>query len=65
MPVRTRKLLGTFVLIIWMTAYTFGCMLIGVHLLPDNYWVRLVFYPLAGILWVFPARPLFIWMRGG
>ena len=64
MQVRHRKLVGTFILLVWMLVYTAICVQIGVRWLPDSHIVRLIFYPLAGILWVFPARPLMFWMRG-
>ena len=64
MPVRTRKLIGTAVLMAWLVAYTLGCMLIGVYWLPETNLARLLFYPIAGVMWVIPTRPLFIWMRG-
>ncbi|MCK9994010.1 MAG: hypothetical protein Dbin4_02530 [Alphaproteobacteria bacterium] len=64
MPLRQRKLFGTFLLLVWMAVYTFICVQIAVTWLPDSHLARLIFYPLAGILWVFPVRPLMFWMRG-
>lgn len=64
MPLRTRKLLGAFILLIWLFVYTMICVWVGVNWLPDSQGARIIFYPLAGILWVFPARPLMFWMRG-
>jgi len=64
MPIRQRKLLGTFILMLWLLVYTAACVWVSIHWLPDSHWARLMFYPVAGIVWVFPARPLVLWMRG-
>lgn len=64
MPVRLRKLLGTLLLLVWMLVYTIACVFASLHWVPDSHLARLIFFPLAGIAWVFPLRPLFIWMRG-
>lgn len=64
MLVRQRKLVGTFILMLWLFVYTVSCVWISVHWLPASQLAWLIFYPLAGIAWVFPARPLVIWMRG-
>lgn len=64
MPVRMRKLLGTFILLAWLFVYTLICVWFSAQWLPDSHLARLIFYPAAGILWVFPARPLVFWMRG-
>jgi len=64
MPVRMKKLVGTFILLTWLFVYTLICVQISAHWLPDSHVARLIFFPLAGILWVLPARPLLLWMRG-
>lgn len=64
MPVRHRKLLGTVILLVWMLVYTIAAVFVGIHWLPDSQIARLIFYPVAGLLWVPPVRPLIFWMRG-
>lgn len=64
MPIRQRKLFGTIILLAWMLAYAAGAMLVAVHWLPDSHLARLLYYPVAGLLWVAPVRPLLFWMRG-
>lgn len=64
MPVRAKKLVGTFILLAWLAVYTLLCVQFSIHWLPDSHLARLIFFPLAGILWVFPVRPLLLWMRG-
>jgi Protein of unknown function (DUF2842) len=64
MPVRQRKLVGSFILLVWMLVYTLIAVHIAENWLPDSHLARLIFYPIAGVIWVFPVRPLVFWMRG-
>ncbi len=64
MPVRQRKLLGSFLLLLWMFVYSILAVNVAESWLPDSQIARLIFYPVAGVLWVFPLRPLVFWMRG-
>jgi predicted membrane channel-forming protein YqfA (hemolysin III family) len=64
---RTRKAIGCFALLAYLALYLAAAATLGARLLPmlPN-WGELVFYVLAGIVWVFPLKPLFGWMnRGG
>ncbi|MSP42674.1 MAG: DUF2842 domain-containing protein [Alphaproteobacteria bacterium] len=64
MPIRQRKLLGSFLLLLWMLVYSILAVNVAENWLPDSQIARLIFYPVAGVLWVFPVRPLVFWMRG-
>ncbi|WP_169567166.1 DUF2842 domain-containing protein [Sneathiella limimaris] len=55
---KRKKLLGLFLFLVFITVYVFAVMLLAVHVLPDNRWVELIFYPIAGIVWIFPAKSL-------
>jgi hypothetical protein len=63
MNARTRKAIGCFVLLAYLTIYAGLAAWLGAALLPvfPN-WAELVFYVVAGIIWVFPLKPLFSWM---
>ncbi|MDE1174405.1 MAG: DUF2842 domain-containing protein [Parvibaculaceae bacterium] len=60
---RTRKLIGTIVLLIFLLFYSLLIMTIAVsgHI-PQNGFVQFVFYLVAGTIWAFPARFLIVWM---
>lgn len=60
---RTRKLIGTFLLLIFLVFYSLLIMTIGVsgHV-PDQWAVEALFYLVAGIAWAFPAKYLITWM---
>ena len=62
---KRRKLLGLVLFLIFITVYIFSAMFLAVHVLPDNRWVELVFYPIAGVIWIFPAMKLIRMMLPG
>lgn len=64
MDTRTRKLAGCGVLVAYLTLYALLAAAVGVSLYPVlPLWAQLVYYAIAGVVWVFPLKPLFGWMR--
>jgi hypothetical protein len=64
MQVRTRKLIGTIVLLLFLAVYATTAAGIGsgrIALAPQ--WVQFAFYVTAGLLWVIPAGLLIRWMQ--
>lgn len=60
---RTRKLLGTFVLVAFVTVYALAAMTVAAAKLPGTAgWVQLLYYLVAGLAWVLPAGALIAWM---
>jgi hypothetical protein len=58
-----RKLIGTIILVITVPVYALIAMVIAVAVLPSvNVWGQLVYYVVAGLLWVPPAGLLITWM---
>lgn len=58
-----RKLIGTIILVITVPVYALIAMVIGVAILPGvNFIWQLVYYAVAGLLWVPPAGLLITWM---
>ncbi len=58
-----RKLIGTVILVITVPIYALIAMVIAVAVLPGaNVWWQLVYYLVAGLLWVPPAGGLIVWM---
>lgn len=63
MRLRTRKLVGTVLLLIVLTIYSLLVMLAAASVLPGSgKLVELIFYAIAGIAWVLPAGVLIKWM---
>lgn len=66
MDVRARKALGCFVLLGYIAVYTMLAASLGVALVPVlPTWGQLIFYAIAGIVWIFPLKPLFGWINRG
>lgn len=63
MPIRLRKLIGTVVLVIFVSVYALTVMTIAAAKLPGTSGlVQLLFYIVGGLLWVIPAAILIRWM---
>jgi hypothetical protein len=64
MSARTRKLIGTIVLVIFLGAYAWAAVVIGAgrisHAPPC---VQFAYFLTAGLLWVLPAGVLIRWMQ--
>ncbi len=61
---RTRKLVGTFVLVAFVVVYSLTAMTVAAARLPGTSGLtQLVFYAVAGLVWVIPAGILIAWMQ--
>jgi hypothetical protein len=67
MPARWRKFVGIFLLIGVIVVYALLVMVFAGAILPGaGPWTQLIFYAVAGLLWVPPTGWLIGWMhRGG
>ncbi len=66
MHIRARKAVGCAGLLIYLAVYAVLAATLGAYLttiLPA--WAELVFFAIAGIIWIFPLKPLFAWMNQG
>lgn len=64
MSPRTKKLIGAMVMLVWIPVYAIIAMGVGVHVLPRAHWiVMLLYYALAGTLWIIPIGLMFPWMN--
>ncbi len=64
MTMRTRKLIGTILLMVMITIYALLAMVVAVILEVNttSKLVELVYYAVAGLLWVLPAAWIIRWM---
>lgn len=61
---RTRKLIGTLLMVLLIVVYIFAAMLTAVKILPGtSTFLQLCFYFVAGLLWALPAAFLIKWMQ--
>jgi hypothetical protein len=64
MNIRLKKLIGTVITVVFLTIYTFVALVIAERLMPGaSGLAQLVFYLVAGLLWVVPVGALIAWMQ--
>lgn len=64
MPQRVRKLVGTVVLVVFISVYALLAMTLAAARLPGTSgWTQLLYFVVAGLLWVVPTLPLISWMQ--
>ena len=60
---RVKKLIGTILTLIWLPVYALLAMGVGVRVLPHAHWlIVLLFYSVAGTLWIIPVGLMLPWM---
>lgn len=64
MSLRTRRFVAMIGALVFLAAYIWAVIAIG-DILPDNMWLDLLFYGVAGIAWGVPLIPLLTWAEGG
>ena len=64
MTARTRKLIGTVGLLVFLAVYAWIAVVIGAgRITLASHWVQLAYFVAAGLLWVIPAGLLMRWMQ--
>lgn len=64
MGARTRRLVATVGVVLFLAFYVWAVVSIGA-ILPKSPWIDLLFYGVAGIAWGVPLIPLLRWAEGG
>ncbi len=63
MPIRLRKFIGAFALLMLVIVWALVAMALAQTVLTSvNGWLAAVYYVVAGLGWVLPAMPLIRWM---
>jgi hypothetical protein len=61
---RTKKLIATFAMIIWLPLYALAAMRVGVALLPEaGPFLTLLYYAVTGTAWIIPIGLMLPWMH--
>jgi Protein of unknown function (DUF2842) len=58
-----RKFLGALLILVWLVAYIAVMAVIGDRVLHESLIVQVIFFPIAGLGWVLPLKPLLKWMH--
>ena len=63
MVANVRKLVGTVALVAFICVYALAAMVVGAAKFTDSSTLaQLVYYTIAGIIWIVPAAALISWM---
>ena len=60
---RLRILYGTIILLLGLGLYAAAAVIVAVDVLPTQWAVQLVYYFVAGTVWLYPAAKLTKWMQ--
>jgi hypothetical protein len=63
MNMRTRKAIGSFVVVMGLFTYVLFAGALGAMATHESAIAKIIYYPIAGIIWIFPVRYLMIWMN--
>ncbi|MCY6380423.1 DUF2842 domain-containing protein [Hoeflea prorocentri] len=64
MPLRLRKLIGTFALIALVVLYALVATTVATYRLAESpWWVHLIYFAVSGVIWVLPAMWIIRWME--
>lgn len=58
-----RKPIGATILLIWMIAYIAVAAVVGDRIAYEHWAWKLLYFPIAGLAWVLPLKPLLKWMH--
>ncbi len=58
-----RKALGSLLLVAWMVAYIAVAAVIGDRIASEHWVWKLVYFPVVGMAWILPLKPLLRWMH--
>jgi hypothetical protein len=58
-----RKFLGAIAIIVWLVAYIAVMAVVGDRVLHEPWYIQVLFFPVAGVAWVIPIKPLLRWMH--
>lgn len=56
-----RKIIGIVAILTYLTVYIIIAMTIGTYLISSPKWLQLIYYIIAGVIWVLPLKPVMKW----
>lgn len=64
MHIRTRKFIGTILLLVFLTVYSLAAMMVAIALQVNaSKFIEVLYYIVAGLIWVIPAGAIIWWMQ--
>jgi len=63
MPSRLKRLIGAILILVFVIIYALAAALVGGRLTLDApLWLQIVYFPVAGLMWIIPVGALIVWM---
>jgi hypothetical protein len=62
MGLRTRKLVGSLIIFIWLVVFSLAAMAIIAQFERQHIIVETLIYAVLGFAWIIPLKPVFVWM---
>jgi hypothetical protein len=60
-----RKPAGAFAIVLLIIAWCWLVVTLFEWAVGWPVWAQMIFYAIAGVAWIFPARPILVWMETG
>jgi hypothetical protein len=58
-----RKPLGALLIVVWILGYVAVAAVIGDRIASEHWAWKVLYFPIAGLAWVLPLKPLLRWMH--
>jgi membrane protein implicated in regulation of membrane protease activity len=58
-----RKMIGAVLMVVWIVGYVAVAALVGDRVSTAHWVWQLVYFPIAGLAWILPLKPLLRWMH--
>jgi drug/metabolite transporter (DMT)-like permease len=58
-----RKAIGALAILAFMAMYIAVAAVVGERVSKEHWLVQVIFFPIAGLLWILPLRPLLNWIH--
>jgi len=58
-----RKAIGSIALLAWMVGYIAVAAVIGDRIAGEHWAWKVLYFPIVGLAWVLPLKPLLRWMH--
>lgn len=59
-----RRAIGCAAILVYLIGYVVLAATLGGMLTAAPWFLQIAFFAVAGVVWAFPLRPLFVWMGG-
>lgn len=56
-------MIGSLILLVWMLGYITVAAVVGDRIASEHWAWKLLYFPVVGMAWVLPLRPLLRWMH--